>query len=173
MADDLTIRRAVAEDAAALAALAEQTFRATFEADNNAGDMDAYCATAFSPERQRAQIADPTIDTIVVADRDGALVAYVQLRPGLPTDIDLPGPIELWRFYLTSALHGRGVAQPLMEASLDAARVRGAITLWLGVWERNFRARAFYRKCGFTDVGAHTFVLGSDRQTDLIMAKAV
>jgi ribosomal protein S18 acetylase RimI-like enzyme len=173
MSDQVTIRRAVPDDAPALAALAEGTFRATFEADNDPGDLDAYCATAFSTALQGAQIADPAIDTIVVADPRGRLVAYAQLRPGGPEDVDLPEPTELWRFYVDAALHGRGLAQRLMTATLDAARARHATTIWLGVWEHNLRARAFYRKCGFADVGAHTFVLGSDRQTDLIMARTV
>jgi ribosomal protein S18 acetylase RimI-like enzyme len=58
-----------------------------------------------------------------------------------------------------------------MDAALAAARVRGAETLWLGVWERNARAVAFYRKYGFTRVGEHTFVLGSDTQTDWLLAR--
>jgi ribosomal protein S18 acetylase RimI-like enzyme len=168
----VTIRRAVPADAVALAALAEQTFRAAFAADNNPDDMDAYCATAFSAVVQGAQVADPTIDTLVVAD-DGHLVAYAQLRPGAPPGVDVHGPTELWRFYVDPALHGRGVAPQLMTAALEAARARHAATLWLGVWERNYRAQAFYRKYGFTDIGAHTFVLGTDRQTDLIMARSL
>ena len=46
-------------------------------------------------------------------------------------------------------------------------------TLWLGVWERNVRAQAFYRKQGFTVVGSQIFRLGSDPQRDLVMAKGV
>lgn len=170
---DVSIRRAVPDDAPSLAALAEQTFRAAFAADNDPGDMDAYCRTAFSPAVQGAQIDDPQIDTLVIADSNGALVAYAQLRPGAPADAEIRGPIELWRFYVDAAFHGRGLAQRLMTGSLDAARARGAATIWLGVWERNLRARAFYKKHGFTDVGAHTFVLGTDRQTDLIMARSL
>ena len=66
---------------------------------------------------------------------------------------------------------GRGVAHALMGAALDAARARGAKTLWLGVWERNQRAVAFYGKYGFSRVGEHTFVLGSDAQTDWLLAR--
>ena len=54
----------------------------------------------------------------------------------------------------------------------DADRV-GTRTLWLGVWERNERAKAFYRKGGFVDVGAHVFMVGTDAQTDRIMARPV
>ena len=67
----------------------------------------------------------------------------------------------------------RGVAPALMDAALDAARARGAQTLWLGVWERNPRAVAFYAKYGFVRVGEHTFVLGGDAQTDWRFARAV
>jgi nucleoside-diphosphate-sugar epimerase len=52
---------------------------------------------------------------------------------------------------------------------IDAARAAGARHLWLGVWERNPRARRFYEKCGFVDVGSQAFVLGSDPQTDRVM----
>lgn len=56
-----------------------------------------------------------------------------------------------------------------MAAAIAAARSRGATALWLGVWERNPRARAFYGKSGFTDVGSQTFLLGTDEQTDRVM----
>ena len=58
-----------------------------------------------------------------------------------------------------------------MDAAIDAARARGAQTLWLGVWERNPRAVAFYAKYGFARVGEHTFVLGDDWQTDWVFSR--
>jgi ribosomal protein S18 acetylase RimI-like enzyme len=61
----------------------------------------------------------------------------------------------------------------MMDAVIDAARERGTGTLWLGVWERNTRAQAFYRKFGFVDVGSHTFMLGTDVQTDRLMARTI
>lgn len=167
------IRRAVAEDAADLAALAEKTFRDAFAGDNDPGDMDDYCRTAFAPDLQRAQILDADIDTLLACDAQGAVAAYVQLRPGAPAEGAAPGPIELWRFYVDAAHHGRGLAQRLLASAFEAAAARGARTMWLGVWERNFRAQAFYRKFGFTEIGRHTFTLGRDRQTDLLMARPI
>jgi ribosomal protein S18 acetylase RimI-like enzyme len=181
----VVIRPGVPGDAAPLAALAERTFRDAFAADNTAADMDAYCATAFGADIQGRQLADREIDTLVV-ERDGVLIGYAQLRPGAPPatgDAEIPShplappssvppvAIELWRFYVDRPHHGRGVAPALMDASVDAARARGARTMWLGVWERNFRAQAFYRKLEFVDVGAQQFVLGADVQTDRIMVR--
>jgi ribosomal protein S18 acetylase RimI-like enzyme len=171
--EQVTIRRARADDAAALAELAERTFRDAFAADNDPADMADYCVTAFGPGQQRAQIADPEIDTLVVIDAHDRMVGYVQLRPGQPVEGEAPEPIELWRFYVDAAHHGRGIAQQMMDATLEAAAKRRAKTLWLGVWERNFRAQAFYRKYQFVEIGSHTFTLGHDRQTDLLMARPI
>ena len=58
----------------------------------------------------------------------------------------------------------------MMEACLETAVARGYDVIWLGVWEQNLRALAFYRKYGFEVVGNHVFQFGTDAQTDLIMA---
>jgi diamine N-acetyltransferase len=168
---NFVIRRGVAADAAPLAAFAEATFRQAFAADNDPAHMDAYCREAFAPDLQRAQVLDDSIDTLIATTADGSFAAYAQLRPGAPAAGEAPDPIELWRFYVDANQHGRGLAHDLMAATIDAARARGARTMWLGVWERNFRAQAFYRKFGFSEIGTHAFDLGDDRQTDLLMAR--
>lgn len=60
-----------------------------------------------------------------------------------------------------------------MEAVLTVAREAGAETVWLGVWEKNPRAIAFYEKCGFRITGSHPFLVGTDLQTDRIMTLAL
>ena len=110
----------------------------------------------------------------LVADVAGTLVAFAQLRGGAaPTCVTGPAPIEIQRFYLAAEWHGRGLAQTLMAQALDTARAAGAQTIWLGVWERNPRAIAFYRKAGYADVGAHSFVVGTDKQTDRILTRSL
>jgi ribosomal protein S18 acetylase RimI-like enzyme len=81
--------------------------------------------------------------------------------------------VEIRRFYVDRPFHGRGIAQALMRAVEETARTLGGRTLWLGVWERNPRAIAFYSKCGFVDVGQHDFILGTEEQTDRVMARAL
>jgi ribosomal protein S18 acetylase RimI-like enzyme len=170
----VVIRTVSPEEAGRLARFAERTFREAFEADNNPGDMHAYCETAFSPEVMRGLLTDASITTLVVAKDDGAFAAYAQLRPDGPDHgPTLEQPFELWRFYVDKEHHGRGIAHQLMEAAIAAAAARGAATLWLGVWERNTRAQAFYRKFEFADIGSHTFVLGTDVQTDRLMARSI
>lgn len=165
----MTIRSATPDDAAALADLARQTFFDTFAADNNPDDMAMYLQQAFSVAQQGSEIADPSITTLLV-EVDGELIAYAQIKSDhVPDFVTDEAALELSRLYVRHGWHGRGVAQALMARAMDAARHRGAKTLWLGVWERNHRARAFYAKCGFRDVGDHIFLFGTDPQTDLVM----
>jgi diamine N-acetyltransferase len=171
-----TIRTASSADAARLSRLAATTFRDTFAAENAPENMERYLAEAFTPEQQAAEIADPHC-TILLAEHELSsgnveLVGYAHLASeSTPEAVAGPAPLELKRLYVARAWHGRGVAQALMNAVLDAARARGAKTLWLGVWERNARAVAFYEKYGFTRVGQHSFVLGSDVQIDWVLAR--
>ncbi len=60
-----------------------------------------------------------------------------------------------------------------MQTVLDYAIENGFDTVWLGVWEYNHRAQAFYKKCGFEHVGEHIFQLGNDPQTDWIWQKKI
>lgn len=174
MAASLTrVRRAVPADAGVLARFAARTFRETFEADNTREDMALYLETTYGPELQDAELRDPAAATLLAED-GRRLAGYAQLREGpAPECVSGPMPIEIRRFYVDRTWQGRGVAQALMMATLEAGRERGARTVWLAVWERNLRAQAFYRKCGFEDCGAQEFVLGRDRQTDRVMARAL
>jgi diamine N-acetyltransferase len=168
-----TIRRAAPGDAAALAELGAHTFRDAFEADNTPDDMALYLASSYGPDLQSAELRDTGIVTLL-AEGGNRLAGYSQLREGpAPDCIDGPSPIELWRFYVERAWQGRGVAQMLMATTIEAAAARGAGTIWLCVWERNHRAQAFYRKSGFQDRGEKPFILGTDRQTDRVMALAL
>lgn len=159
----MIIRRATLADAAALTRMARETFVDAFGADNRPEDMAVYVAEAFGEEQQSRELADPNVVTLLDDD-----IAYAQLRrtPDSPH-----GEVELARFYVRRAHHGQGIAQLLMTAVFDEARALGGTRLWLGVWERNARAIAFYKKCGFVEVGAQPFLLGSDLQRDLVMSR--
>ena len=103
-----------------------------------------------------------------------ALAAFAQVRRHDPPDcVAGPLPIELHRFYVDTAWHGRGVAAQLMAASVGAVREFGGRTVWLSVWEHNARARAFYAKCGFRQTGTTEFWLGPDCQTDHLLERAL
>ena len=169
----IVIRVGVATDATALAELAARTFRETFAADNWAEDMALHAAVAYGTSQQQRELIDPDIVTLLV-EVEGQLAGYAQLRWGVsPACVTGTKPVELWRFYIAQLWHGRGVAQALMRSVESEAYRRGSRTLWLGVWERNERAKAFYHKTGFIDVGSHVFMVGTDPQTDRILVRSL
>lgn len=170
---NVTIRRAVAADVAALADLAARTFFEAFAAENRPEDMALHSAQMYGVPQQGREVADPDITTLLV-EADGQLAGYAQVRSGeTPACVTGDAPVELWRFYVDQHWHGRGIPQALMQGVEDEVRARGGRTLWLGVWERNGRAKAFYGKQGFVDVGSHVYLVGADEQIDRIWVRGM
>ncbi|HEY0776473.1 MAG TPA: GNAT family N-acetyltransferase [Gemmatirosa sp.] len=194
------VRVATTADAAALAAFAARTFTATYArggvgdvAASRPEDVRAYVDAHFTPARQRTELGDPAIVT-VVADLAGdpgvdagtsdaasgdasPWVGYAQLRLVPRAEAPPPAvcvgahPRELLRFYVDHAWQGRGVADALMHAVLARARAEpgGADPIWLAVYQANARAVAFYRRHGFVVAGAGTFTMGGETQHDWLM----
>ena len=107
----------------------------------------------------------------LIVEADGQPAGFAQLAVRRPPPDACRGPPR-WRSgdsTWTGPGTDWGVAQALMAAVRREAVSRGGRTLWLAVWERNERAKGFYRKCGFLDVGSQPFILGEDHQTDLVM----
>ena len=170
---NLIIRRGKAEDAVLLAELGARTFSDTFAADNTPEDMAAYLASSFSAAQQTAELSDPRC-SYQIAEVNGVATGYALLREGnAPSSVAGDKAIELVRLYVSRESLGSGVGAALMQACIDEAKERGYETLWLGVWEHNQRAQAFYRKWNFIEVGTHFFQLGDDRQTDILMQRSI
>lgn len=166
----VNIRRATEADAAALAALAEHTFRDTFAGENSRKDMDIHCAKSYSTQIQLRELLDPQRVTFL-AEVEGSLAGFAQvLLRSTTKSLKSDNPSELNRLYVLRQWHGRDVARALMSAVLSMAAQGKSGHVWLGVWERNEKAIAFYRKFGFAVIGGHDFVLGTDAQRDLVMA---
>ncbi|MDZ4055499.1 MAG: GNAT family N-acetyltransferase [Polynucleobacter sp.] len=167
------IRQAKVSDAATLAELGEKTFRETFAKDNKASDMDHFVRKTFAPELQKNELNDSRRQ-IFLALEGSVPIAYLHLFDG-PVDpsVSGPKPIELLRLYVDRPWQGMGIAHQLMETAIKTSRARGFKTLWLGVWEKNFKAQTFYKKWGFRETGSHIFQLGADQQVDLILELAL
>ncbi|MES2964177.1 MAG: GNAT family N-acetyltransferase [Bdellovibrionota bacterium] len=170
----IEIKHATESDAQTLAELGRSTFIETFAKDNRQEDMDMYLAKTFGLDIQREEIRDPN-RIIEIAWSENQPAGFLHLLMNGETDPSVKGerPIELLRLYVDSKWHGHGAGAALMDRCLSLARDGGFKTIWLGVWERNFRAQAFYKKHGFEVVGQHIFRLGTDDQLDLIMARSL
>lgn len=158
-------------DALPLAQLAEHTFRETFASTNTPEDMDAHCRATYSDTLQAEEITHPQMATLL-CEEHGNLVGFAQVRwHRVHHGVVALAPGEVQRLYVERDWHGRGIAQALMQAALEVLAEQGCDVVWLGVWEHNPRAIAFYTTFGFVAVSEHTFTVGSDPQRDIVMAR--
>lgn len=161
-----TIRAATGEDAEMLVGLATRTFCDAFAEANSPENLEAYLAANFSPAAIAAELADPRAN-FLIAEVEGTPAGYAKLLRTEPPECVRARPaIEIVRLYVEQRYHGAGIAHALMQACFDKAKAGAARGLFLGVWEHNPRAIAFYRKWGFEVVGSHLFQLGDEAQTD-------
>ena len=172
---ELKIRYGKPEAAEVLAPLAVKIFNDTFAENplNKPEDMQAYIAESMSVKAFRAELEDAN-SIFLIAEIDDNSIGYAMLREGTTEDcVADKNPIELNRLYILHEFHGKGIAEKLMNKCFEIALEKHYKTMWLGVWEFNYRATRFYEKLGFKKVGNHIFQLGSDAQTDLVMEKAL
>jgi diamine N-acetyltransferase len=170
---NIQIRMGEPKDAAMLAQLGRETFTQAFGAVNTPEDLASYLASAFDESIQAAELAQPG-SQFLIAEVNGQPAGFARLLSGSSeTCITGRQPIELVRIYSLEQYIGKGVGAALMQACLAEGRAGGHDVIWLGVWEKNPRAIAFYQKWGFHTVGTHAFVLGSDHQTDIILERSL
>lgn len=170
------VRRAGSDDVRALAALGARAFLAAFGPHNDPADIGPYVAEHFAEDHIAAEVAAEGSVVLLAVDAEdpGTIHGYARLRAGA-AEVGVAGahPVELCRLYVDLAVMGRGLGSALLRACVGAADAGGHDTIWLGVWEHNDGARRLYERHGFRRVGEHPFLLGSDLQTDHVMARPV
>jgi ribosomal protein S18 acetylase RimI-like enzyme len=154
---------------AALAELGASTFYETFRPHNSEEDMQAYLANTYTPALVQANLKKSGIHYFLGYDN---LVdqGYIKLIEN-PEGINLEGKImELEKIYVRSSAQGSGLAKLLMEQATSLSKQLGFDYLYLGVWQENTRAIAFYKKFGFEIFDTRKFQLGSHWCEDYLLS---
>lgn len=167
---DVTVRLCDVGDLDTICDLGRRTFKETFSDMNTPENMDRYLCEAFDPGSILTQLGDPD-SSFFILDVDGTAAGYLKVNVGsAQTDIHDPESLEVERIYVARGFQRRGLGRRLMEVAVKYAVSLGKKWVWLGVWEENRNAISFYERCGFRCIGTHTFILGDDPQTDLVMS---
>lgn len=165
-------RRGRADDAAALSILGGATFLTAFAHDHPGRALIDHIRAAHGEDYYRALLADPAQSVIIGETPLGAPVAYAVISPpDLPVPVDPLTDIELKRIYLLSGWQGGGHGDALMEQVADVARAAGGKRLLLAVYTANDRARRFYARHGFAEIGETIFMVGDAPFRDLVYAR--
>lgn len=164
-------RNAVEADLASIDRVFRESFCDTFAHLYGSEDLDLFLAQ-FTPEAWLEEFSDGRF-AFRIAKSGSRTIGFIKLGPlTIPVEAN-PHRLELRQFYLLKPWHGAGVAEQLMEWALAEARSRGVHELYLTVFTENHRARRFYRRYGFVDVGPCAFMVGNHADEDIIMKLAL
>lgn len=166
---DITFRKVTVSDVEVLQKISLETFVDTYAQFNDAANFQQHLDKAFNIQQLQKELRDPNC-FYFFAEIHWEVKGYLKLNIGnAQTEDTFSEGIEIERIYVLPLEKGKGIGRKLIEFSLDLGKKLQKKILWLGVWEKNPQAIAFYKKVGFLQHGTHTFVLGDDPQTDYVM----
>ena len=170
--DDVAFGPPTAAMTRPLLAVARRIFTDTFSHRYDHDAFERFCDQAYAVDGPMARdLGDPDVDWQVAAV-DAAPIGYAKLAPlRAPAQAARPGSLELQQIYVESGWHGTGVAERLMQWAVERAVQRAAPELYLTVFDHNQRAKRFYARHGFREVGRCTFTLGERVDDDRIWCR--
>ncbi len=157
------------KDVETLRSLSIQTFTETFAGQNTESDMQQYISENLSTEKLLAELQHPDSRFYFIGSGN-KIMGYLKLNSSnAQTEKNNANSLEIERIYVLKEYHGKGIGYLLLKKAIEVGREKQDAYIWLGVWEENTKAIAFYHKHGFVTYDKHLFKLGNDEQTDLMM----
>jgi hypothetical protein len=167
----ITIKKVEITDCDTLLTYSKKTFYDFFAHLNEPANVDAYFAVAFTQQNMLNQLNNPDSE-FYFALYENDIIGYVKLNfNDAQTEFRDKMLLEIERIYVSAEHHGKHIGKQLLDFAVDIARNKQFDYVWLGVWEHNHKAIGFYEHHGFEVFGSHEFLLGDDRQTDVLMRK--
>lgn len=167
--EHIEIKKIAANNLDELQKISRQTFYETFAGNNSEENMAKFLNEAYASEKLLAELEDEHTE-FYFATSGGQVIGYLKLNfAQAQTELKDGNGLEIERIYVAKEFLGKSVGQMLYAKAMDVAKKAGCQYIWLGVWEENQRAIAFYKKNGFVAFDQHVFMLGDDRQIDIMM----
>jgi ribosomal protein S18 acetylase RimI-like enzyme len=135
---EIEIRRATADDAAAIAHLLHD-----FNTEYDEPTPGVAALTGYS-----RQLLEQGEMTVLLAGDGPDGISLIRFRPCVWTG---EPEAHLQELYVVPSLRGRGIGRALLEATLAAAREAGATGIDLNTGETDTAARALYESMGFSN----------------------
>lgn len=169
----LQIRKASIRDFSVLNKIGRQTFTETFHDTNTEENLRKYLDESFDDKKLKEELSNPST-WIYLASLEDKVVGYLKVNFGqAQTEFKHDGWFEIERIYVVREYWGKTIGQALLDFALALASEQKCSCVWLGVWEKNYRAIRFYEKNGFLPFDKHIFQVGNDPQWDLLMKKRI
>ena len=159
------------KDLQTLRQISVDTFNETFKEQNSPENMSAYLEKAFNLDQLESEVSNPSSQFFFVYYQN-EVAGYLKVNTDDAQTEEMGNDsIEIERIYVKNKFHKLGLGKYMFNAAIEMAVESGKKKIWLGVWEKNENAIAFYKKLGFVQTGEHSFYMGDEEQIDLIMTK--
>jgi diamine N-acetyltransferase len=169
----LQIQKASINDVSVLKKIGRQTFYETFHDTNTEDNLRKYLDESFADEKLKEELSNP-LSWFYFAAIEDKVVGYLKVNFGqAQTEFRHDGWFEVERIYVVQEFWGRSIGQALLDFAIALASDLECSCVWLGVWEKNYRALRFYERNGFLPFDKHIFQMGNDPQWDLLMKKMI
>ncbi len=154
-----------------LADISSKCFYDTFHEQNSEKDMMLFLEGNFNEAILASEMSQP-YNYFFFARAKDEISGYIKLSNAAPpSEIKESDALEIARIYVVKDKIGLGIGKSLIEFAFSFAIRYNQNSIWLGVWELNYRAINFYHNYGFRKIGQHIFRVGNDEQTDWLMKK--
>lgn len=169
----ITIKKCTLEDLRKLQEISYETFNETFKHQNSPENMKAYLERAFNLKQLEKELSSRFSQFFFVYSNN-EVAGYLKINTNDAQSEEMGDEtLEIERIYVKKKFQKLGLGQYLLNKAMEIAAEHNKKTIWLGVWERNENAIAFYKKMGFVQTGAHSFYMGDEEQLDFIMTKTL
>ncbi|MBO0431743.1 GNAT family N-acetyltransferase [Enterococcus sp. DIV0660C] len=168
---EITLKKLTEDDAQQLQAISIETYEDTFGEFNTDVNMTIYLEEAYEIGKLRRELMTTGSEFYLLMVSD-VPAAYLKINIDEQQSEEMSADfLEIERIYVRKQFKRMGLGNRLMELAVAKAKEKKKRKIWLGVWEHNKAALAFYRKWGFTHFSEHIFYMGDDAQTDYIFVK--
>jgi ribosomal protein S18 acetylase RimI-like enzyme len=169
----INIKPCTLEDSRQLQEISYVTFNETFKQQNSPENMKAYMERAFHLNQLEKELANISSQFFFVY-LNLELAGYLKVNTkDAQTEEMGDEALEIERIYIKRECQKYGLGKYMLNKAIEIAKARDMKKIWLGVWEKNENAIAFYQKMGFVQTGEHSFYMGDEEQRDLIMTKTL
>ncbi|MEH7123690.1 GNAT family N-acetyltransferase [Bacillus sp. JJ1532] len=169
----IKLKKCTHEDLQTLQEISIETFNDTFKDQNSPENMNAYLERAFNLKQLEKELSNMSSEFFFVYFHN-EMAGYLKVNTNEAQSEEMgKESFEIERIYIKNKFQKHGLGKYLLNQAMEIAMDRKKKKIWLGVWEKNENAIAFYKKMGFVQTGAHSFYMGDEEQTDLIMTKTL
>lgn len=167
------IKKCTVEDLGLLQEISIETFNETFKYENSPENMKAYLERAFSLKQLEEELSS-TASQFFFVYLNSEVAGYLKVNTNDAQSEKMgEESLEIERIYIKKKFQKHGLGKYLLNQAMEIALKLNKKKIWLGVWEKNENAIAFYKKKEFVQTGVHSFYMGDEEQIDFIMTKTL